>query len=41
MSDASYYNDPVCRHGYFRGSETYGYVSNILARWADYRTKIR
>jgi len=41
MSDASYYNDPVCRHGYFRGSETYGYVSNILARWADYRAKIR
>lgn len=40
MSDASYYNDPVCRHGYFRGSETYNYVNDIQARWADYRAKI-
>lgn len=40
MSDASYYNDPVCRHGYFRGSETYNYVADIRQRWADYRSKI-
>ena len=41
MSDASYYNDPVCRHGYFRGSETYNYVNDIQARWAVYRSKVR
>lgn len=41
MSDASYYNDPVCRHGYFRGTETYNYVRDIRARWADYRSKVR
>ncbi len=25
-----YYNDPVCRSGYFRGSETIAYVRNVL-----------
>lgn len=41
MSESRYYNDPVVEHGYFRGSETYNYVNNILARWNDYRTKIK
>ena len=40
MSDATYYNDPVCRHGYFRGTETYNYVADIRERWADYRSKL-
>ena len=40
MSDSSYYNDPVCRHGYFRGSETYNYVGNIQERWSVYRSKL-
>lgn len=41
MSDASYYNDPVCRHGYFRGSETYNYVTDIRERWSAYRNQLQ
>ena len=41
MSQSEYYNDPVVRHGYFRGTETYNYVADIRARWQTYRTKIR
>lgn len=28
--DPQYYNDPVCKSGYFRGSETLKYVDNVL-----------
>lgn len=41
MSKAQYYNQPEVKHGYFRGSETYGYVNKIRTRWDDYRSKIR
>ena len=41
MSESRYYNDPVVEHGYFRGSETFNYVNSILARWHEYRTKIK
>ncbi|MDO4993925.1 MAG: transglycosylase SLT domain-containing protein [Bacteroidales bacterium] len=41
MSDATYYNDPVCRHGYFRGSETYNYVADIRERWSAYRNQLQ
>lgn len=32
-----YYNDPVVKSGYMRGSETADYVDRINARYADYR----
>lgn len=36
LSDPQYYNDPVVKRGYMRGSETSGYVDRIMKRWADY-----
>lgn len=36
LSQAKYYRDPVVRHGYMIGSETYHYVANIMDRWAQY-----
>lgn len=41
MTERKFYNDPVVRHGYFRGSETYNYVRDIRARWEEYRRNIR
>jgi len=35
-----YYNDPVCRSGYFRGTETYSYVVDVIERWKYYQKKI-
>lgn len=36
MSSAVYYRDPVVRHGYMIGAETYAYVEGIMARWEQY-----
>ena len=33
--EPEYYNDPVVKHGYLRGSETFNYVREVLGR-ADY-----
>lgn len=33
----AYYNDPVVKYGYMRGTETADYVDKIRTRWADYR----
>jgi len=41
MTERKFYNDPVVRHGYFRGSETYNYVRDIRARWDEYKRNIR
>lgn len=30
-SNPEYYNDPVCRYGYFRGRQTYEYVRTVMA----------
>ncbi len=38
-NDPEYYNDPVCKHGYLRGSETYRYVKEIMDRYYYYRKK--
>ena len=38
-SDPEYYNDPVCKHGYLRGSETFNYVREVLQRFDYYKTK--
>lgn len=33
----AFYNDPVVKHGYMRGTETVDYVKRIRARWSQYR----
>ena len=37
LSEPKYYRDPVVRHGYMIGSETYHYVNQIMDRWNRYR----
>ena len=37
LQQAQYYNDPVVRNGYMRGSETVDYVRKIHDRWNSYR----
>lgn len=37
LSTPEYYNDPVVKYGYMRGSETANYVSAIYSRWHKYR----
>jgi len=37
LQDAMYYNDPVVKNGYMRGSETHDYVAKIRSRWNEYR----
>ena len=37
LSQPNYYNDPIVKHGYMRGSETADYVSKIMQRWESYR----
>lgn len=40
MSLPEYYNDPVCKQGYFRGKETQNYVNHVMERWRYYQEKI-
>ncbi|MCD8135777.1 MAG: transporter substrate-binding domain-containing protein [Parabacteroides gordonii] len=40
-SDPEYYNDPVCKHGYLRGSETFNYVREVLERFDYYKSRTR
>ena len=37
LSRPEYYNDPVVKYGYMRGSETTDYVRKIHERWNGYR----
>lgn len=37
LSQPRYYQDPLVKHGYMRGSETEGYVRKIRERWQTYR----
>ncbi len=39
MSNPEYYNDPVVRHGYFRGGETYNYVNYVRSDWERFKNK--
>lgn len=39
-SDPAYYNDPVCKHGYLRGSETYNYVLEVMERFRYYKAQM-
>lgn len=36
-SNHHYYNDTCCRNGYLRGTETYRFVEEVLARFYKYR----
>lgn len=40
-SDEDYFNDPVCKNGYFRGRETFNFVKDILRRAEMYKQKIK
>jgi membrane-bound lytic murein transglycosylase F len=40
-SNEEYFNDPVCKNGYFRGRETYNFVKDILGRTKMYQEKIK
>ncbi len=39
-SDPVYYNDEVVKNGYFRGTESVNYVSEVLERYEHYRNII-
>ena len=39
-SNEEYFTDPVCKHGYFRGRETYNFVREITVRYEQYKKKI-
>jgi len=36
-----YYNDPVCKSGYFRGQATDDYVKSVIERWRYYQEKVK
>ena len=40
-SNEEYFNDSVCRFGYFRGTETYNFVRDITDRFEQYKEKIK
>lgn len=37
LAQPQYYNDPIVKYGYMRGSETVDYVRKIHERWNSYR----
>lgn len=37
LQSSQFYNDPIVKRGYMRGSETVYYVDRIMARWEQYR----
>ena len=39
-SEATYYSDDVCKHGYCRGKEPYNYVKSITAGFEHYKNLI-
>ena len=39
-SNEEYFTDPACKHGYFRGQETYNFVREIMGRYEQYKKKI-
>ena len=36
-SNPEYYNDPVCKSGYFRSGQAIGYVNNVMATMARFK----
>ena len=39
-SEAEFYTDEVCKHGYCRGKEPYNYVKNIMEGFEHYKNLI-
>lgn len=39
-SNPEYYNDPLCKSGYFRGGETIKYVSNVLSTIERFKARV-
>lgn len=39
-SKPEYYNDPVCKYGYFRGRQTYEYVKRVYSFYNQAKSKI-
>ncbi|MCH5346462.1 MAG: transglycosylase SLT domain-containing protein [Muribaculaceae bacterium] len=39
-SKPEYYNDPVCRYGYFRGRQTFEYVNKVFSYYNTARSKV-
>ena len=40
-SNPEYYNDEVCKHGYFRGNETADYVDLVLQKYELYKLWVK
>ena len=40
-SNEQYYRDPVCKNGYFRGTETYNFIHSVMTRSDIYKRKIK
>ena len=40
-SNEEYFTDSVCKHGYFRGIETYNFVRDITQRFERYKEIIK
>lgn len=40
-ANEEYFTDPVCKYGYFRGTETYNFVREITKRFELYKKKIK
>lgn len=41
LSEPEYYRDPVVKHGYMVGNETYNYVNAVMGRWNGYHATLR
>ncbi len=39
-SDPTFYNDPVVKYGYCRGTETYQYVADVMERYGHYKNLV-
>lgn len=40
-ANEEYFTDPICKNGYFRGTETYNFVREITGRYEQYKKKIK
>jgi membrane-bound lytic murein transglycosylase F len=36
LQESKYYNDKVCRHGFFRGRHTVRYVNDVFKKYGEY-----
>lgn len=40
-ANPEYYNDPVCKYGYFRGRQTVAYVKEVERHYNHYKNKVK